>query len=142
ISLKSRVTGDALDLQDARLGFAGGNVTAKGHVPFGDADTHLTASWSGVDATMLTSALAGPVDIAPSGALSGELNATGPLAEISKWSADVRLRADGGATRRGRLAIPGETRLQLADGRWRVESHVRVGNTVPLALVARGVLND
>src|SRR5205823_6551180 len=31
---------------------------------------------------------------------------------------------------------------ELADGRWRVESHVRAGNTVPLALVAGGVLND
>ena len=102
---------------------AGGRVSGKALIPLGDEPAHVNASWRDVDATAITTALAGRVAVAPAGALSGELNATGPLTRLPKWAADVVLRADGGVTRSGRLAIPGETRLQLADGRWRIESH-------------------
>ena len=91
----------------------------------------------------LTTALAGPIEVAPAGALSGELNATGPLTELREMGCGRR------ASRQWRQSLavaasrsPGETRLQLADGRWRIESHHRAGNTVPIALVAGGALDD
>jgi len=142
VAVTSHVNADAASIGEAALTIAGGRVTASGQVPFADADAHITASWHGVDATTLTAAVAGPVQMAPTGTLSGELSAVGPLAEIAKWSADIMLRADGGVTRRGRVAIPGTTHLQVADGRWRVEARHRAGNTVPFVLVAGGTLNS
>ena len=142
VGLTSHVTADAANIGEAAFTIAGGRVTAGGEVPFGGADAHLKGSWQGIDATALTTTLAGPVDMAPTGTLSGEVSAVGPLADIAKWSADVTLRADGGATRRGRVAIPGTTHLQLADGRWHIDARHRAGNTVPVALVAGGTLNS
>ncbi|HYS26461.1 MAG TPA: hypothetical protein VEP46_12680, partial [Vicinamibacterales bacterium] len=142
VALKSHVSTEAANIEEAAFSIAGGRVAASGEIPLGDADAHLKASWHGVDATALTTALAGRVETAPSGTLSGDLSAVGPLAEIARWSADVTLRADGGVTRRGRVAIPGTTRLQLADGRWRIDARHRAGNTVPIALVAGGTLNS
>ena len=141
VAATAHVAGDALDLQNARFTLAVGSITAKGRIPFGAEPAQFNASWRDVDATAITTALAGRVAVAPAGALSGALNATGPLTQLSKWAADVVLRADGGTTRRGRLAIPGETRLQLADGRWRIESHHRADGIVPIALVAGGELD-
>jgi translocation and assembly module TamA len=141
VALTSHVTTDAANIAEAGFTIAGGRVAASGEVPFADADAHLIASWNGIDAATLTTTLAGPVGMAPTGALSGQASAAGPLADIAKWSADVTLRAEGGGTRRGRIAIPGTTRLQLADGRWRVDARHRAGNTVPIALVAGGELN-
>ena len=142
VSVNAHVTADEAEIRDAGLSVAGGRVNAKGQIPFNAGDAHLTGSWSGIDATTLTTAVAGPVELAPTGALSGELKLEGPLAEMSKWSADIALRAEGGGTRRGRLAIPGNARLQLADGRWRIEARHRIGNTLPIRIVAGGALDD
>ena len=137
-----RVTMASADVGDLRFVFAGGRVAGKALIPFDDSPAHLTASWSGVDATSLTTALAGAVEIAPTGTLSGDLEAAGPLAQLSQWSATARLRADGGTTRRGRVAIPGETRLRLAGRRWRIEGHHRFGNATPVAIAAGGLLDE
>ena len=140
--LNTHVTADAANIAEAGFSIAGGRVAASGEIPLTGADAHLKASWRDIDAATLTAALAGRVETAPSGTLSGDLSAVGPLAEIARWSADVTLRAGGGVTRRGRVAIPGTTHLQLADGRWRIDARHRAGNTVPVALVAGGTLNS
>src|SRR5262249_29185962 len=49
---------------------------------------------------------------------------------------------EGGATQKGRIAIPGDTSVQLANGRWSIEARHRVGSTVPLVLTAGGELNE
>jgi hypothetical protein len=142
ISLNAHITSGEAVVQSAALTLANGRIDAQGQIPFDDRDAHLTATWSGVDATALTSAVAGSVDIAPSGTLAGDLSLSGPLADMSKWAANVVLRAEGGDTRRARVAIPGTARLQLAGGRWRVDAHHRIGNTVPISLVAGGAFNQ
>src|SRR2546426_5213412 len=81
VTLKSHVNAEVANIEEAGLTFAGGRVTARGEVPFAGADAHLNASWRGIDATALTTAVAGPIDLAPAGALSGELSAVGPLAD-------------------------------------------------------------
>jgi outer membrane protein assembly factor BamA/autotransporter translocation and assembly factor TamB len=141
VALHSHVTADKAAIEGADFGVASGRVTAQGEIPFGDGDAHLSGSWRGIDAATLTTALAGALELAPTGALSGELSAAGPLAEMAKWSADVTLRAEGGSTGRGRLAIPGTTRIQLGDGRWRIDARHRAGGTVAVALVAGGEVN-
>src|SRR6185436_20093056 len=93
-------------------------------------------------ATSLTTALASGVDVAPSGTLSGDVDAVGLLARLAQWSATARVHAEGGTTGRARVAIPGDTRLQLADGRWRIDARHRAGDVVPLALVAAGELDE
>ena len=140
--LQSRVTADAADLETAQFTMARGRTTAKGQVPFADADAHLTAAWTGIDAAALTNALAGPLEIVPTGTLSGDLETSGPLRHLSQLSATVRLHAQGGATARGRLAIPGDTRLQLTPGRWNIQARHRAGGTLPVVLMAGGQLND
>ena len=142
VAATSRVTMTSADVRQLRFVLAGGRVEGKALIPFDDSAAHLHATWNGIDAASLTTALAGTVDIAPSGTLSGNLEAAGPLAQLSQWSADVRLHGDGGTTRHGRLAVPGDTRLQLADGRWRIEGHHRVGDVAPIAVVAAGRLDD
>ncbi len=142
VLLQSRVTADAADVETAQFTMAGGRTTAKGQVPFTDADVHLTAAWTGVDAAALTNALAGPLEMVPTGTLSGDLETSGPLARLSLLSATVRLHAEGGATTRGRLAIPGDTRLQLTQGRWNIQARHRAGGTLPVVLTAGGQLKD
>ena len=140
--LQSRVTADAADVETAQFTIAGGRTTARGQVPFTDADAHLTATWTGVNAAALTNALAGPLEMMPTGTLSGDIETSGPLAHLSQLSATVRLHAQGGETARGRLAVPGDTRLQLTQGRWNIQAHHRVGGTLPVVLMAGGQLND
>jgi outer membrane protein assembly factor BamA/autotransporter translocation and assembly factor TamB len=142
VLLQSRVTADAADVETAQFTMAGGRATAKGQIPFTDADAHVTADWTGIDAVALTNALAGPLEMVPTGTLSGDLETTGPLAQLSKLSTTVRLHAQGGATARGRVAIPGDARLQLAQGRWSIQARHRAGGTLPLVLMAGGQLND
>ncbi len=141
VTATSHVTADAATIQGAGFTIAGGRVAASGEVPFAGTAAHLNATWKDVDATMLATTLAGPIETAPTGTLSGQLSATGPLADIARWSADVTLRAEGGGTRRGRIAIPGTTQLQLADGRWHIDARHRAANMVPLVLVGGGDLN-
>ena len=83
VALTSHVTADQANIEGADFTIAGGRVAVKGEIPFAGADAHLNASWQGIDATTLTTALAGPIDMAPTGALSGQLSAVGPLAEIA-----------------------------------------------------------
>ena len=142
VLLQSRVTADAADVETAQFTIARGRATAKGQVPFNDAAAHLTAAWTGIDAASLTNALAGPLEMVPTGTLSGDLETSGPLADFSQMSATVRLHVDGGATARGRLSIPGDTRLQLAQGRWNIQGRHRAGGTLPLVLMAGGQLNN
>ena len=142
LAATSRVTTAGAEVQDMRFSFAGGKVTGKAQIPFDDSAAHVTASWSDIDATSLTTALASGVDVAPSGTLSGDLDAVGLLARLAQWSATARVHAEGGTTGRARVAIPGDTRLQLADGRWRIDARHRAGDVVPLALVAAGELDE
>ncbi len=142
LSATSRVTTVSAQIQEIRFGLASGQVSGTATLPFDDSAAHVSASWSGIDATMLTTALAGAVAVAPSGTLSGDVQAAGPIARLPQWSADVRLRADGGVTRRGRIAIPGETRLQLADGRWRIDARHRAGGVVPITAAAVGRVDE
>jgi uncharacterized protein involved in outer membrane biogenesis len=127
VSLQSHVTADAAEIQTAQLAIAGGRVTANAQVPFSDADAHLTAGWTGIDAASLITTVAGAVSTTPTGTLSGDLEFTGPFAQMSRWSATARLHADGGATQRGRIGIPGDTRVQLTKGRWNIDARHRVG---------------
>ena len=141
VMVESHVTNARAELRRADFSIARGRVSAQGEMPFGaEADARLGASWSGIDATALAN-LAGPADIEPSGTLSGDMDFMGPVAQMSRWTANVRLHADGGMTGKGRIAAPGDTRLRITDGQWRVEARHRAGGTVPLALVAGGVLN-
>jgi outer membrane protein assembly factor BamA/autotransporter translocation and assembly factor TamB len=142
LAATSRVTTARAEVQDMRFSFAGGKVTGKAQIPFDDSAAHLNASWSDIDATSLTTALSSGVDVAPSGTLSGDLDAVGSLARLAQWSATARVHAEGGTTGRTRVAIPGDTRLQLADGRWRIDARHRAGDVVPLALVAAGELDE
>jgi hypothetical protein len=142
VLLQSRVTADAADVETAQFTLAGGRATAKGQVPFTDADAHLTAAWTGIDAYALTNALAGPLQTAPTGTLSGDLETSGPLAHLAQLAATVRLHATGGVTQRGRISIPGDTRAQLANGHWDLRARHRAGGTLPIVLMAGGQLND
>jgi len=142
LAATSRVATGVAEVQDMRFSFAGGKVMGKAHIPFDDSAAHLNASWSDIDATSLTTALASGVDVAPSGILSGDLEAVGPLARLAQWSATARVHAEGGTTGRARVAIPGDTRLQLADGKWRIDARHRAGDVVPLALMAAGELDE
>jgi len=142
VLLQSRVTADAADVETAQFTMAGGRTTAKGQVPFTDTAAHLTVAWTRIDAAALTTALAGPLGMVPTGTLSGDLESSGPLAHLSQLSATVRLHAEGGATARGRLAIPGDTRAQLTQGRWNIQARHRAGGTLPVVLTAGGQLND
>jgi outer membrane protein assembly factor BamA/autotransporter translocation and assembly factor TamB len=142
VLVQSRVTADGANVETAQFTLAGGRTTAKGQVPFTDADAHLTAAWTGIDAYVLTTALAGPLETAPTGTLSGDLETSGPFAHLGQWAATVRLHAEGGATQRGRISVPGDTRLQLANGRWDIQARHRAGATLPVVLVAGGRLNE
>jgi len=142
VSLNAHVAADEAVVQSAEVTLADGRFDARAQIPFDDRDAHVTAMWSGVDAATLTRAVAGPVEIAPSGILAGSLTLSGPLAAMSKWAADATLQASGGDTRRTRVAIPGTAHLQLADGRWRIDARHRIGDTVPVSIVAGGALNE
>ena len=142
VLLQSRVTADAADVETAQFTLAGGRATAKGQIPFKDGDAHLTAAWTGIDAYALTTALAAPLKTAPTGTLSGDLETSGPLAHLGQWVATARLHAEGGVTQRGRISVPGDTRVQLANGRWDIQARHRAGATLPVVLVAGGRLNE
>ena len=40
------------------------------------------------------------------------------------------------------VGIPGDTRVQLAQGRWDIQARHRIGATLPVVLVAGGRLNE
>ena len=140
--VQSRVTADAANVETAQFTLAGGRATVKGQVPFTEGDAHLTAAWTRIDAYVLTTAVAGPLQTAPTGILSGDLEVSGPLAHLAQSAATIRLHAEGGATERGRISIPGDTRVQLANRRWDIQARHRVGGTLPIVLMAGGQLND
>ena len=143
VRVESHLTSERAEVRRAELAVARGRASAQGEIPFAaGADAHVSASWNDIDATALTSILAGPVAVMPTGRLSGGLDFTGPLAQVSRSNASVRLNLDGGATGRGRLAIPGTTSLRIANGRWQIDGRHRAGDTVPVMLAASGALND
>ena len=142
VMLQSRVTAAAADVETAQFTVAGGRVTAKGQVPFTDGNAHLSAAWTGIDAYALTTALAGPLQTAPTGTLSGDLETSGPLAHPGQSAATLRLHVEGGVTQRGRISVPGDTRVQLATGRWDIQARHRAGATLPVVLAAGGGLNE
>src|SRR6267142_2100357 len=113
VALKSHVSTEAANIEEAAFSIAGGRVAASGEIPLGDADAHLKASWHGIDATALTTVLAGRVETAPSGTLSGELSAVGAVAY--RRAPSRRQHRAGGA--RGRRHAELDDPRQLDAGR-------------------------
>ena len=99
------------DVTNLTLTLAGGQIEARGLVPFDDSPARVNASWRQIDAAALTTMLAGRVAVIPDGLMSGEVEASGPFANLTQWNSFARVRLAGGATRRGRLAAPGATTL-------------------------------
>src|SRR5512138_1404478 len=52
------------------------------------------------------------------------------------------MHVERGSTRRGRIAIPGDTRVQLTAGRWAIQARHRVGSAIPVVLAAGGQLRE
>jgi len=140
VKATSRVTLAGADVANVTFTIAGGQIEGRGLVPFDDSPARINASWNRVDVAVLTTMFAGPVALTPDGEVSGELEASGPFANLAQWSTAARLRLAGGGTRRGRLAAPGVTMLETRDGRWTIDARHEIGGVAPIALVAGGRL--
>jgi outer membrane protein assembly factor BamA/autotransporter translocation and assembly factor TamB len=112
---------------------------AAGTVPLGaDAAGRITASWTGVDAAEVTTALASERAVRPSALLSGELTAQGAGSEVTRWSANVRVAMASRGNAAGRIAVSGNTFVALEDGQWRMDGRHVVGGIAPITLNLRG----
>ena len=138
---QARLAPDRLIISEASLRLANGRVDVRGDVPFDTSQaSELHLSWSGVDVDALVSRLAPAASVRPAGSMSGMLDARGS-GVLPTWNADGRLRIDAAANARGRLAIPGDTRLQLAARTVRIEAEHRVAGIAPVALSLRARLD-
>ena len=137
----ARLSPAALDVTSAGLVLAGGRVAAAGHLPFDDSqESRLTGSWSGVDLAVVTRALASDASLAPAGVTTGTIDVRGPLRDRRAWAADARVGIGPAANARGRLAGPGDSRLQVANGRWRLDGAHQVANVAPVRVALAGAL--
>ena len=108
-------------------------------IPFGAEPAHFNASWRDVDATALTTALAGPVEVRSGRCAVGRAERHGAASRSCRNGLRTSCFAPMAASlRRGRLAIPGRRACSWRTADGASSPHHRAGNTVPIALVAGG----
>lgn len=135
-----RLSADAVHLDRFVSSIAGGQVEATGEAPLGSGDARVSARWQDVDVEALAQRLAPRLLPRPTGRAAGRLAARGPIADVTRWTAEARLETTRGITARNRIALDGGADLRLEDGRWRLTGQHDVGS-VPVASTFAGVLD-
>jgi outer membrane protein assembly factor BamA/autotransporter translocation and assembly factor TamB len=141
VRARAALTPERLAISDARLNLDGGQVSGRAILPLGSGDAgELHAGWTGIEAERLALHFArgGPL---PAGTINGELDAAG-RGPLGGWTADGRVRVSDARDRRGRVALPGETRLRLTNGTWQLEGSHRIAHVAPVSARLRGRIGD
>jgi outer membrane protein assembly factor BamA/autotransporter translocation and assembly factor TamB len=139
VAARTHMTTAEVRIDEFGFGFEGGRVMGKALVPFDAAiDASIDASWSGVDGTRLVRVVAPDAALVPSAAISGELTASGQVADSDRWRADIRARFAPGRNGRNRIAVAGDAHVALARLDWRLDGTDRIGGIVPMTFTARG----
>jgi outer membrane protein assembly factor BamA/autotransporter translocation and assembly factor TamB len=111
---------------------ADGHMSAAASLAWGEPSrTRLEASWRDVDVAQIVSGF-GDARVTPSGRASGELTANGNLDSITGWDVDARVEMVGGQRGRGRVPVPGESRLRVSAGQWELDSRHVVGDVTAI----------
>lgn len=137
VAVEARADAEAVTITQARFGVAGGQVSATGALAFGLRVAELEASWREVGIEPLVARVA-TAGVSPTGRASGELAASGSLDGFERWTARAGLRIGQGRNGEGRLSLPGETRLEMADGAWRLNARHLVGGALPIDASLQG----
>ena len=141
LAAKVLVSSALADVQELRLGFADGAVTAAALVPFApDARGRATASWTRVNAASAVAAVSPDAELVASALASGQLDFEGILTDTSTWAGTVRLQMAPRGNSRGRIAVAGNLTLELRDGTWRLEGQPHLAGVAPTRIAARGTL--
>src|SRR5262245_9849297 len=139
VTAEAHASGEALELVRLDGSVAGGRLSARGNLPFGDGDTRLSASWQELDLGSLVRLLSVDTPVHPSARTTGTLDAHGPGLDISRWELAVETRMSPGATSPRQIALAGTAALGLADGSWRLTADQRIGS-LPLRAALSGRL--
>lgn len=140
--LRARVTlgGDTVRVSDGRLRLAGGDVSAAATLPLDGAAGNLQLSWSDLDSSSVMNALLDPGGIVIAGRSSGSLTAQAPLNNPAAGRMELRVALAPAPNGRRRVALPGTTRLRVADRGWRAEGRHLVANIAPASFALEGEL--
>ncbi len=140
VTTSARLTGRSLEVEQLSLEVAGGRIDGSGRLAMATpGDTRVDLAWSGIDLATVA-AWVGPEFVVPANTTDGNLTASGPLDDIAAWQGEAAIRALPAANRRGRLSVPGTSRLRLASGRWHLDSAHALANVAPIRVELTGVL--
>jgi outer membrane protein assembly factor BamA/autotransporter translocation and assembly factor TamB len=143
VAARLHVTAESAELEELRLAFEGGRVTASARLPLtSDGTGRLDASWNGIDAASATRVLAPDLELLPSASVSGRIEAAGPGMDPTAWSARAKADVSPRPNSRGRLALGGTLALDLQRRIWRLEGRHTIGSVAPLTLRFGGRLTD
>ena len=141
VAARVRVGAAAVDVQELRLAFADGTVTAAALLPFASgASGGVTATWTRVNAASVVVAVVPDAKLVPSAFTSGQLDVEGILADVSTWSGSLRVQMAPGGNARGLIAVAGNLTLDLRDGGWLLEGQSSLARVAPIQLRVRGRL--
>ena len=135
---RAHVTSTAARFDELAFGVEGGRVMGTATVPFDETNARVDASWTGVDGARLVRMMAPTAALVPATTISGQVAASGPIANVDAWSADVRARFAPGRNTRNRLSAGGSAHLVLNNGTWRLDGEQRLGGVMPITVAARG----
>jgi outer membrane protein assembly factor BamA len=143
VAARLHVTAESAELEELRLAFEGGRVTASARLPLtSDGAGRLDASWTGIDAASATRVLAPDLEFVPSASVSGRIEAAGSGMDPTAWSARAKADVSPRLNTRGRIALGGTLALDLQSRIWRLEGRQTIGGVAPLTLSFGGRLTD
>lgn len=139
VDIAVRVDAEAVELERATLGLAGGRVTAAGRLAFEGTQVRGDARWAGVElGDLLAAAFDRPSTLMPAGTMSGSVSTRGEGLDVARWRTRATTRVAKGDSRRHRLAVPGQAELIVADRRWQFEASHRPGDLADARVSLRG----
>lgn len=133
-------SGSTATIDAARLGVAGGEINAEGHIQTDDAaPSDMRARWANIDVQRL-SRLAPDLPVRIASIADGTITAAWTGSDVTGADADLQLSLRAAASPAGTLPLAGRARLQLADRQWTLTTRQDVARSIVVDANARGRL--
>ena len=118
---------DRLSVSQLNAALSGGRVSLTGDMRFDTLESTLSSTWSDLDLSTLTRALAPSLTVRPSGRTTGTGTGRGSGSDLTRWAVQLRGETRGTDAPPAHLAVPGTSMLVLSGGGWTLEADHTIG---------------
>ncbi len=141
VDLTTRVTTGRADVSQGAFTLAGGRVEVTAGVAFDGTGSRVAGRWADVGLASLTRALVdGGLAVVPAGPSSGTVTAEGRGFDVTRWTTSAAVRIGAADNAAGQLAMPGQLRLDVNAGAWRMNGQHDIGGVAPVGFMLNGRL--